>query len=310
MSNISSELIEWAQKSTGQHIFNIEQLRKEASTRNYYRLKAEDKSYVVMENTTEAESAARFLYASKILKTAGVKVPEVYAFSENLGFILLEDLGDDVLDGTAPLSDDSLLRMSLQELKKIYDVPQDVLPAQNYDVLLNQTEEFCKVFDYLNIAADDADIISLELFRKELVDHLIAQVYVPCHTDFERRNLIFYKNGIYVIDFQDICMAPIGIDLASLLYEHNFDYKDSEIKALLREHMESAGYEFSENIMKSIYVALAHRSMRIIGTFINYFKDGKLLNRKDDIELFLKRLLMAANKLNLLNNYSFFKKLK
>ena len=53
MSNISSELIEWAQKSTGQHIFNIEQLRKEASTRNYYRLKAEDKSYVVMENTTK-----------------------------------------------------------------------------------------------------------------------------------------------------------------------------------------------------------------------------------------------------------------
>ena len=105
-------------------------------------------------------------------------------------------------------------------------------------------------------------------------------------------------------------MAPIGIDLASLLYEHNFDYKEAEIKALLKEHMESAGYAFSDIIMKSIYVALAHRSMRIIGTFINYFEDGKLLNRKDDIQLFLKRLLMAANKLDLLNNYSFFKKLK
>ena len=143
-----------------------------------------------------------------------------------------------------------------------------------------------------------------------MVDNLIVQIYVPCHTDFERRNLIFFKDGIYVIDFQDICMAPIGIDLASLLYEHNFDYKDAEIKALLNEHMESAGHAFSENTMKSIYVALAHRSMRIIGTFINYFKDGKLLNRKDDIELFLKRLLMSANKLNLLNDYSFFKKLQ
>ena len=310
MSNISSELIEWAQKSTGQHIFNIEQLRKEASTRNYYRLKADDKSYVVTENTTEVESAARFLYASKILKNTGVKVPEVFAFSENLEFILLEDLGDDVLDDTAPLSEGSLLRMSLQELKKIYDVPQDVLSVQNHDVLLNQTTEFYKVFDHLNIKADDADILSLESFRKELVVNLIAQVYVPCHTDFERRNLIYFKNGIHVIDFQDICMAPIGIDLASLFYEHNFNYNDADIKALLKEHMESAGYAFSENIMESIYVALAHRSMRIIGTFINYFKDGKLLNRKNDIELFLKRLLMAANKLNLLNDYSFFKKIK
>ena len=120
MSNFSSELIEWAQKSTGERVFNIEQLRKEASTRNYYRIKAEGKSYVIMENTAEAESAARFLYLSKILKITGVKVPEVYGFSENLEFILLEDLGDDVLDGVSPLPDIDILRMSLQELQKIY----------------------------------------------------------------------------------------------------------------------------------------------------------------------------------------------
>ena len=307
MSNFSSELIEWAQKSTGERVFNIEQLRKEASTRNYYRIKAEGKSYVIMENTAEAESAARFLYLSKILKTTGVKVPEVYGFSENLEFILLEDLGDDVLDGVSPLPDIDILRMSLQELQKIYQVPSHGLATQNYDALLSQTEEFHKVFHYLNIKADDADFLSLKFFRQELVGSLIHQNYVICHTDFERRNLIFFKNGIHVIDFQDMCVAPEGIDLASLLYEHNFEYKDADIKVLLKEHMK---LHYSENTMESIYVALAHRSMRIVGTFINYFKDGKLLNRKDDIGLFLKRLLMAANKLNLLNDYSFFNKLK
>ena len=307
MSNFSSELIEWAQKSTGERVFNIEQLRKEASTRNYYRIKAEGKSYVIMENTAEAESAARFLYLSKILKITGVKVPEVYGFSENLEFILLEDLGDDVLDGASPLPDIDILRMSLQELQKIYQVPWHGLPKQNYDALLSQTEEFYKVFHYMNIKADDADFLSLKFFRQELVGSLIHQNYKICHTDFERRNLIFFKNSIYVIDFQDMCVAPEGIDLASLLYEHNFEYKDADIKVLLKEHMK---LRYSENTMESIYVALAHRSMRIVGTFINYFKDGKLLNRKDDIGLFLKRLLMAANKLNLLNDYSFFNKLK
>ena len=52
------------------------------------------------------------------------------------------------------------------------------------------------------------------------------------------------------------------------------------------------------DLQKEIFVALAHRSMRIIGTFNRYFKEGKLLNRQKDISLFVDRLLLALRYLN------------
>ena len=61
--------------------------------------------------------------------------------------------------------------------------------------------------------------------------------------------------------------SPRG-DLASY-YGHNFGSKDADIKVLLKEHMK---LRYLENTMESIYVALAHRSMRIVGTFISTLK--------------------------------------
>ena len=43
--------------------------------------------------------------------------------------------------------------------------------------------------------------------------------------------------------------------------------------------------------------ALAHRSMRIVGAFNKYFKEGKLLNRKSDLDKFLKRIYLALSTL-------------
>jgi len=38
--------------------------------------------------------------------------------------------------------------------------------------------------------------------------------------------------------------------------------------------------------------------MRIIGTFIYYFEDGHLLNRKKDIDKFLNRIVYSLDELN------------
>ena len=43
-------------------------------------------------------------------------------------------------------------------------------------------------------------------------------------------------------------------------------------------------YSVMEKIYNYIYTALAHRCMRIIGTFINYFNEGKLRNRKNEFK--------------------------
>ena len=103
----------------------------------------------------------------------------------------------------------------------------------------------------------------------------------------------------HFIDHQDLNIAPIGIDLASLLFDHDFSFDDKFIDAALSKHIGMNALNFtSEELKTSTLVALAHRSMRIVGTFICYFEDGHLLNRKKDIDKFLNRIVYSLDELN------------
>jgi aminoglycoside/choline kinase family phosphotransferase len=101
---------------------------------------------------------------------------------------------------------------------------------------------------------------------------------------------------LFVIDFQDLNVGPIGIDLASLLFEHSFDYPENLINDVLSRHLSNSGLQIEvDEIMQHIMVALTHRSMRIVGTFNQYFKEGKLLSRQQDLPKFLSRIMMGLN---------------
>ena len=69
------------------------------------------------------------------------------------------------------------------------------------------------------------------------------------------------------------------------------------VLSLCKSEMNALNFT-SEELKHSILVALAHRSMRIIGTFICYFEDGHLLNRKKDIDKFLNRIVYSLDELN------------
>ena len=106
------EITNWLSKTIGNSSFNIKELRQEASDRKYYRIKAENISYVLTDNFDKTDQSANFLYASKILKNSSVNVPEVLAFSEDLRFLLLQDLGDKSLDTNKEFKDEKILEMA------------------------------------------------------------------------------------------------------------------------------------------------------------------------------------------------------
>ena len=141
------EITNWLSKTIGNNSFNIEELRQEASDRKYYRIKADNGSYVLADNFDKTDQSANFLYASKILKNSSVNVPEVLAFSEDLRFLLLQDLGDKSLDTDNEFKDEKILEMALEQLSKIYFSDQDVLRSATKQSLLLQTSsfiDFCK----------------------------------------------------------------------------------------------------------------------------------------------------------------------
>ena len=290
------EITNWLSKTIGDSSFNIKELRQEASDRKYYRIKAKNISYVLTDNFDKTDQSANFLYASKILKNSSVNVPEVLAFSEDLRFVLLQDLGDESLDINDEYKDEKILEMALEQLSKIYFSDQDVLKSVTKKSLLLQTKSFMDFCREKKCSNDE--IKSLENLRNELVHNLLNQQFIPSHNDFERRNLMMFEEKLFVIDFQDLNMGPLGIDLASIMYEHSYEYPKALIDNLLEKHLKDNGLNASSAELKDMIMhALAHRSMRIVGTFNKYFKEGKLLNRKLDLDKFLKRIHLALSTL-------------
>ena len=290
------EITNWLSKTIGNNSFNIEELRQEASDRKYYRIKADNVSYVLADNFDKTDQSANFLYASKILKNSSVNVPEVLAFSEDLRFLLLQDLGDKSLDTDNEFKDEKILEMALEQLSKIYFSDQDVLRSATKESLLIQTNSFIDFCKENKLSNDE--LKALENLRNNLVQNLLNQQFIPTHNDFERRNLMMLEENLFVIDFQDLNMGPIGIDLASIMYEHSYEYPKVLIDDLLEKHLKNNGLKASSEELKNMIMhALAHRSMRIVGAFNKYFKEGKLLNRKSDLDKFLKRIYLALSTL-------------
>ena len=290
------EITKWLSKTIGNNSFNIEELRQEASDRKYYRIKADNVSYVLADNFDKTDQSANFLYASKILKNSSVNVPEVLAFSEDLRFLLLQDLGDKSLDTDNEFKDEKILEMALEQLSKIYFSDQDVLRSATKESLLIQTNSFIDFCKENKLSNDE--LKALENLRNNLVQNLLNQQFIPTHNDFERRNLMMFEENLFVIDFQDLNMGPLGIDLASIMYEHSYEYPKVLIDDLLEKHLKNNGLKASSEELKNMIMhALAHRSMRIVGAFNKYFKEGKLLNRKSDLDKFLKRIYLALSTL-------------
>ena len=292
MNKNLKEITDWLSSVIGTQSFNLEPLREEASNRKYFRIKTDKKSFVLVDNSENTEQAANFLYSSKLLINSSINVPEIYAFSEDLRFMLMQDLGEHTLDAATQVNDKEILVKALEQLSLIYFCDQDILKSCTKDSLLKQTEAFTEFCSEQGCNANE--IQELELLRKELVENLLNQQFMPVHNDFERRNLMLFEDQLFVIDFQDLNVGPIGIDLASLLFEHDMDYPKELLEEVLSIHIRNSGLQIeADEMMNHIMVALSHRSMRIVGTFNNYFKNGKLLNRKKDIKKFLSRICLG-----------------
>ncbi len=172
-----------------------------------------------------SEKNAEFLYVHGMLEAAGIRVPELYAADPELGFILVEDLGDEQL--LAWLEEESALEAqdwykdALMMLADTVAIPVESTELPPYDAALLQTELNLfqdwfleKLLDYSSEAAKPlfADLSS------RLIENAFAQPQVVVHRDFHSRNLMVIDDSeLVAIDFQDACIGAITYDAASLL---------------------------------------------------------------------------------------------
>src|SRR5512133_120047 len=86
----------WLLDVATQHGLQPDSLRlasADASFRRYFRIEAQDGSRIIMDAPPDKENSAPFVKVAALMHAAGVHGPQVLAWDEPLGFMLLTDLG-------------------------------------------------------------------------------------------------------------------------------------------------------------------------------------------------------------------------
>jgi N-acetylmuramate 1-kinase len=267
----------------------------DASFRSYYRVESAKGRFIFMDAPPAQEDSAPFVDLSDFLLKHGISVPRVVKARLDLGYLLLDDFGDETflraLEGGA--SEPLLYREAVEVLLDIQSTPNDgscVAHGRPYDRAL-MSREFALFTDWYlegickqTITPDDR--LGFETAFSRIMDHLLALPTCLVHRDYHCRNLMWQesktgKDRVGVLDFQDGVMGPVTYDLASLLRDCYVAW-DTPFRKRVSDHWlqgasERLGYSPDPAQFKKDFDWMAlQRNLKAIGIFGRLsLRDGK-----------------------------------
>ena len=147
-------------------------------------------------------------------------------------------------------------------------------------------DAFCRNFLNVNVNSSIDNLITTTL------NYLFEHPWVNCHFDFERRNLILDNNELTIIDFQDMRIGPIGIDLAGILVDHYHEVDLCATKDLLKFFSKKVKLDCSEDdFFEFLRWGTIQRNLRILGTLSNLYLTKNRSFRLNDLPMILSNLL-------------------
>lgn len=261
------------------------QLKGDGSQRCFYRIWIEDKSFVLMYNPRKdtfglKENVSYVKIGKHISKSIDV-LPKIYAHSNDLSIVLLEDLGDlrlyDVYffgEDVSKYYYDAIKNLVLFQTMGIKNFDSEwCCQTKSYDreVML---EYECKYFlnaflkNYLQMDPKDFNLESD-------FEHIIsmaqrAPVCVLIHRDFQSRNIMVKENKIKFVDWQGARPGPAGYDLASLIIDPYVKLDKSMKDNLQRVYLELLRVQFpeaSKAFEETFQYLMLLRNLQILGAF-------------------------------------------
>jgi aminoglycoside/choline kinase family phosphotransferase len=250
-------------------------LAGDASARRYERLTREagaDSAVLMIAEDAEDE-IGRFVRIAGWLNDAGFSAPRILAQSAAQGYVLLEDLGDDLvarLVAKAPCREDELYREITRFLLALHThaAPED-LPGINVSNFGEMTS-LCGDWYLPAAGRARADFATPQALARAY-GRLAPVTSVMCLRDFHAENLLWLpeREGVArlgLLDFQDAVTAHPAYDLVSVLQDARRDVS-LLVEASERDYYaQSAGYDLAD--FKAAYALIgAQRSIRILGIF-------------------------------------------
>lgn len=258
-------------------------LAGDASDRRYDRLFRGAETAVLMDAPPgKGDDPADFIRIADHLAALGLSPPRILARDLAAGFLLLEDLGDDLVARVADGADRTAM---------LYTLATDVLvhlqghpaPADLTDLTAADWATAAGFApDWYSFAASGT-VPDSTAFRAELTDLLTRHADGPrvlILRDYHAENLLWLpdRQGLArlgLLDFQLGQMGQPGYDLVSLLQDARRDVPP-EVEATLIRHFAEATGQAEADFARSYAVLGAQRALRIMGIFARLcLKGGK-----------------------------------
>ena len=202
--------------------WDLQPLAGDASFRRYLRLTLPDSQRrILMDAPPDKENCEPFVRIARFWHRHGVAVPEILAWSPQLGAMLLEDFGDDTLAAVLVRGQgEPWYPRAVQALLSLQALP-DTPGLPHYDARLLRQEidlfEHWLIEHYLGLAVPAGLRPLLDGWYQRLLAQALAAPQVTVHRDYHSRNLMITQDHLGIIDFQDAVIGPLTYDLVSLL---------------------------------------------------------------------------------------------
>ena len=293
----------WLAPLVGPHQLLPDTLRPasaDASFRRYLRIDtATGASRIVMDAPPDKENCQPFVQVQGLMAAAGLNVPQILAFDEPTGFMLLSDLGHQTvierLNPEKPQDAYAWYQQATDVLLQWQKASQPgVLPAYDEPLLRRELALFPDWYlaKHRAIALDDKQQATLQSAFDAIVAHNLAAPSVYVHRDFMTRNLMAPLEAgapLGVLDFQDAVYGPITYDIASLLRDAFISWEEEFVIDITVRYWEKArkagllgatsasgwGDDFGEFYRAVEWMGL-QRHLKVAGIFARLtLRDGK-----------------------------------
>lgn len=270
---------------SGNDALRVEPLPVSGSARRYYRVFAEDRTYVGVYHENLRENRL-FVDFTRHFEKSRLHVPHVYCVSEDGFCYLQDDLGPDMLLNVVEreregefLSEHTmeLYRKALSELLKFQLVGgkgldySECLPRPVFDERCIRWDLNYFKYCFLKLAGVEVDEDRLENDFDRLTAKLVmAGTGGFMFRDFQSRNIMVVDNEVYFIDYQGGRQGALHYDVASLLYDAIVKIPEGQKEELLNFYIRQLTVcepEYAEKFREMYYHFVLVRLLQAMGAF-------------------------------------------
>ena len=261
------------------HMNTLQLASTDASFRRYLRVDSPAGTRIVMDAPPAHENCRPFVDVAALMAGAGLNVPQVLAWDEPNGFMLLSDLGHQtmmqVISRDDPPANFALYMDAVDALIawQLASKP-GVLPPYDETLLRRELELFPDWYlgKHRQVTVEGDVRKTLDAAFKVIVEQNLAWPSVYVHRDFMPRNLMI-GNPVGILDFQDAVYGPITYDIASLMRDAFLTWEEDFVLDITIRYWQKAraaglpvGDDFGEFYRGVEWMGL-QRHLKVAGIF-------------------------------------------